>query len=149
MKAEPRRIAILQKGFTLLEIIVSITIAGIMGAILIQFAGTAVTLSANPVKIVRDEASSLGIMEEIIAQYVKEINEGPNTALADLVTFIGTQTYSANVTTSYITFAVDGSEQTSGSATNNLKVVVQVNNHQQAMILTKSRSSSTESLVTY
>ena len=153
MKADQHTHRISRKGFTLLEIIVSITIAGIMGAILIQFAGTAITLSANPLKIVRDEVSSQGIMEEIMAQYVKEINEAPATALADLITFIGTQSYSSNVTTCYITFAADGSEQSPascpGSATNYLKVVVQVNDHQQTSILSKSRSGSTEELVTF
>jgi len=148
MRAEKHLQTLSQRGFTLLEIIVSITIAGIMGVILIQFAGTAITLSANPVKMVRNEVASQGIMEEIISQYVMEINENPATALADLVTFIGTEPYSANVTTYYIIF-VDGSEQISVLPTNTLIVVVQVDNHKQTAILAKNRAGATELPISY
>jgi prepilin-type N-terminal cleavage/methylation domain-containing protein len=149
MKAEKYQHIFSRRGFTLLEIIVSITIAGIMGAMLIQFAGTAVTLSANPVKIVRDEVTSQGIMEEIISQYVMEMNAAPATALATLVTFISSETYSSNVTTSYITFATDGTEQSSGSPTNTLKVLVQINAHKQTVLFSKSLSSTDEPEVAY
>ncbi len=149
MKTEKQPQIFSRRGFTLIEIIISITIAGILGALLIQFAGTALTLSANPVKIVRDEVTSQGIMEEIISQYVTEINEVPVTALADLVTFIGSQSYSSDVTTGYITFATDGTEQSSGSPTNTLKVIVQINNQQQTVVLAKSRANATELPITY
>ena len=148
MKAEKFLHIFSRRGFTLVEIIVSITIAGIMGAMLIQFAGTAITLSANPVKIVRDEVTSQGIMEEIISQYVTEMNEAPATALADLVTFIGVQSYSSEVTTKYITFT-GGMEQNSVNPTNTLKVLVQINNHEQTVIFAKSLSSTDEPEIEY
>ncbi len=148
MKAEKQLHIFSRKGFTLLEIIVSITIAGIMGAILIQFAGTAITLSANPVKIVRDEVTSQGIMEEILSQYVMEINEAPATALADLDTFIS-ESYSTNVTTGYITFAADGTEQNPGIPTDTLKVVVQINDHKQTVLFSQSLSSTNEPAIEY
>ncbi len=149
MKAEKYLHIFSRRGFTLLEIIVSITIAGIMGAMLIQFAGTAVTLSANPVKIVRDEVTSQGIMEEIISQYVTEMNEAPATALADLVTIISGPSYSSYVTYGYITFAADGTEQSSGSPTNTLKVVVQINDNEQTVLFAKSLSSTDEPEIKY
>ncbi len=149
MKTEKQPQIFSRRGFTLLEIIISITIAGILGALLIQFAGTALTLSANPVKVVRDEVTSQGIMEEIISQYVMEINEAPATALADLITFIGSQSYGSDVTTRYITFKTDGTDQSSGSPTNTLEVIVQINNQQQTVVLAKSRANATELPITY
>ena len=45
------------KGFTLVEIIVTLVAAGILGAIFIHFMGTALDAGWNAVEIVRDEAS--------------------------------------------------------------------------------------------
>ena len=45
------------KGFTLVEIIVTIVAAGILGAIFINFVGTALTSSWNTVEITRDDGA--------------------------------------------------------------------------------------------
>ncbi len=49
------------KGFTLVEIIVTLVAAGILGAIFIHFMGTALDASWNAVEIVRDEAGGEGV----------------------------------------------------------------------------------------
>jgi prepilin-type N-terminal cleavage/methylation domain-containing protein len=54
--------AICSKGFTLLEVIVTIIAAGILGAIFIQLMGTALNSSWNAVEIVRDEADAEKVM---------------------------------------------------------------------------------------
>ena len=69
-----KAIILSHKGFTLIEIIATIMMAGILGAIFIQFMGTALMRSGDAVNIVRDEASIEGLMEEIISDYLKEIN---------------------------------------------------------------------------
>ncbi len=51
------------KGFTLVEIIVTLVAAGILGAIFIQYMGTALDASWNAVEIVRDESGGEGVME--------------------------------------------------------------------------------------
>jgi prepilin-type N-terminal cleavage/methylation domain-containing protein len=50
------------KGFTLVEIIVTLVAAGILGVIFIQFMGTALDASWNAVEIVRDEAGGEGVI---------------------------------------------------------------------------------------
>ena len=114
------------KGFTLVEIIVTLVAAGILGVIFTQFMGTALDASWNAVEIVRDEAGGEGVMEEIIADYVAEMNSDPNIALGNLVTNNINGKYGPNVTMTYIDFDIVGDETTPGGLTDNLKVVVRI-----------------------
>jgi prepilin-type N-terminal cleavage/methylation domain-containing protein len=113
------------KGFTLVEIIVTIVAMGILGAIFINFMGTALNSSWNAVEIARDEAGAEALMEQIIGEYVADINSDPTNALGNIATNYGGQTINGiTVTTQYITFDdVSGDEQTGGS--DYLKVVLQ------------------------
>ena len=52
-------------GFTLVEIIVTIVAAGILGAIFVNFMGTALESSWNSVEIARDESGVEFLMEQI------------------------------------------------------------------------------------
>lgn len=113
------------KGFTLVEIIVTLVAAGILGAIFIHFMGTALDASWNAVEIVRDEAGSEGVIEEIISDYVEEINSNPGTALGTLVTNNTNGNYGPNVTMAYIDFDAAGDEIPSGGS-DNLKVVIRL-----------------------
>ena len=61
------------KGFTLVEIIVTLVAAGILGVIFTQFMGTALDASWNAVEIVRDESNGEGLMERIIAEDRKSV----------------------------------------------------------------------------
>jgi len=58
-----------EKGFTLLEVIITIVIAAILGSLLVTFMGTAVTRSSDPVKQTRDLGASSGSIETISAAY--------------------------------------------------------------------------------
>lgn len=121
-----KSILIDSKGFTLVEIIVTLVAAGILGAIFIQFMGTALNASWNSVEIVRDEAGAEAVMEQIMADYVAEINSDPDNALGTLVTNNINGNYGANVSMQYIGFDIVGSEfDTGGVPSNNLKVVIQ------------------------
>ncbi len=113
------------KGFTLVEIIVTIIAAGILGAIFINFMGTALTSSWNAVEITRDEAGSEALMEQIVGDYVVLINgNNPENALSSIDTTYGGQTINGiRITTQYISFDSSGNELTSG--TDYLKVVLQ------------------------
>jgi prepilin-type N-terminal cleavage/methylation domain-containing protein len=116
---------ICSKGFTLLEVIVTIVAAGILGAIFIQLMGTALNSSWNAVEIVRDEADSEGAMEEIIADYVAAINSNPAGALTYIQNRITSNVYGDNATWTYIEFDASGAEIDRGtSPTDNLKVVL-------------------------
>ena len=121
-----RSMKIDSKGFTLVEIVVTIVAAGILGAIFVQLMGTALNASWNSVEIVRDEAGGEGVMEEIIADYVEAINSSPAGALKAIEVKITNKDYGDNVTWNYIEFNSSGDEVDKGVVpTDNLKVVFQ------------------------
>lgn len=140
-----KAIIFFHEGFTLIEIIATIMMAGILSAIFIQFMGTALMRSGDSVNIVRDEASIEGLMEEIISDYLKEINNNsPENALST----IKAKNYGSDVTMEYIQFDGDGNEQPSGSS-NYLKVTIQATGHKLTAILTKSREKTDDPIVKY
>ena len=57
------------RGFTLIEVIVSLIVAGILGAMLVTFMGTGVMQSANPVVIARNGAYLNSIIENMTTDY--------------------------------------------------------------------------------
>jgi len=145
------------KGFTLVEIIVTIVAAGILGAIFVNLMGTALNASWNAVEIVRDESNGEGLMERIIADYVADINNDPDNALINIFTSYNGQTIDGiTITTQYIYFDSSGDEQTGGS--DNLKVVLQAPSqlapairfrYPMTTILTKSRTTNNDQIVIY
>jgi prepilin-type N-terminal cleavage/methylation domain-containing protein len=152
------------KGFTLVEIIVTIVAAGILGAIFVQLMGTALNSSWNAVEIVRDESNGEGLMERIIADYVADINndddlsKGPDNALGNVVTNYNGQTIDGiTITTQYIIFDTGGNE-VSSALSENLKVVLQAPaqaapairfRYPLTTILTKSRTENENQKVIY
>jgi len=76
------------KGFTLVEIIATIIVMGILAAFFIHFMGTALHDSWKSVELVAVEAEAEGIMEQIIADYVMEMNKNSDDALSILKTKI-------------------------------------------------------------
>jgi len=63
------RVSRKQGGFTLLEIIVTIVVAAIMGVFFAQFVYTGVIHSADPVRQVQDMSKTSHIMEYMTADY--------------------------------------------------------------------------------
>ena len=119
------------KGFTLVEIIVTLVAAGILGAIFINFMGTALDASWNSVEIVRDEAGAEALMEQLIAYYVLDINSEDDAtnknALANIHAYDGNTIEGITINTRYIVFDnVSGNEiEVDPGPTDNLKVVLQ------------------------
>ena len=58
-----------ENGFTLLEIIITLIVASILGSIAYQFMGTSVVKSALPVNRVKDQFILNGKIEEMTADY--------------------------------------------------------------------------------
>jgi prepilin-type N-terminal cleavage/methylation domain-containing protein len=70
-----------EKGFTLLEVIITITIGAILASFLVAFMGTAITNSSDPLKQVRDLGTSSGNIETASADYASYLTSGvPNWA---------------------------------------------------------------------
>jgi prepilin-type N-terminal cleavage/methylation domain-containing protein len=143
------------RGFTLVEVIVTIVAAGILGAIFVNLMGTALNSSWNSVEIVRDESNGEGLMERIMADYVADINNDPDNALGNIVANYNGQTIDGiTITTQYILFDAGGNENTGGS--DNLKVVLQAPGqlapairfrYPLTAIFTKSRSSNDQIVI--
>ena len=134
-------------GFTLVEMIIAIIAAGIMGAFFIQFLGTALDSSHRTVDMVRDEADAEATLERIIAVYVEEMNHRPDTALATLV---GTD-YGSNVSMQYVRYNiinVSGTEtgqmevMPTGQVSDILRVTIDAAGNDLITLLTNSRSGS-------
>jgi prepilin-type N-terminal cleavage/methylation domain-containing protein len=146
------------KGFTLVEIIVTIVAAGILGAIFVHLMGTALNASWNSVEIVRDESNGEGVMERIIADYVADINNDPDNALGNVVTnYNGLTIDGITITTQYIVFDAGGNE-VPAALSDNLKVVLQPPSqlapairfrYPMTTILTKSRTTNNDQIVIY
>jgi prepilin-type N-terminal cleavage/methylation domain-containing protein len=124
-------------GFTLVEVIVTILMAAIMGAFFIQFMGTAMSRSTRSLENVRDEAAGEALMEQIVADYVAEINKAvPSAALGT----IKGRSYGIGVAMEYITFDSSGNEQPAASS-NTLKVTVPAPANNLVTLLTASRQA--------
>lgn len=74
-------------GFTLLEIIVTILIAAIMGVFFVQFVGTAVIHSADPVRRIQNMSSATECMEKMTTHY-KQLAATQSNFLAILKDFV-------------------------------------------------------------
>lgn len=63
-----------EKGFTLLEIIVTMTIAAIMASILMSFMGASIVKSADPINETRNLGTSIQTIETRTAAYEEYLN---------------------------------------------------------------------------
>jgi prepilin-type N-terminal cleavage/methylation domain-containing protein len=140
-----------ENGFTLIEVIATVVVMGILVAFFINFMGTALTDSWRSVELVADEARAEGLMERIIADYVERINDDPANALATILSdesdYESDADYSMPVTMDFIEFNLSGDEQLGG--TRNLKVTVESPGHNLTTILTMSRTDSNDLPVIY
>ena len=137
------------KGFTLVEVIVTIIAAGILGAIFVNFMGTALSSGWNAVETTRDEANAEALLEQIVAEYVAAINSNPDTALVNIAATYGGQTINGvSITTEYIYFNSSGDETSGGS--DYLQIVLQptglsapaiAGRHRLTAILAKNRET--------
>ena len=131
------------RGFTLVEVILTLIAAGILSVFFVNFMGAALDFSWKSVEIVTTEAETEGKMEEIIAYYTSKINDDPNTALTAVVsTYNGQSTNDILVTTQYIEFDAGGNElDPPPSLSYVLKVTAKGPANELVTILTDSRDS--------
>jgi prepilin-type N-terminal cleavage/methylation domain-containing protein len=146
MKMNTKPTACRDRGFTLPEIIVAITVVGILGAMTVQFMASALEDSTLPIQIVQDDARRISVMENIISDYVAEINKSaPANALTTMKAKADNGDYNAagtTVTMSWIDF--DGSGQEISGGSDYLKVAVNTNNAGMIAILSKTRTDAAD-----
>jgi prepilin-type N-terminal cleavage/methylation domain-containing protein len=77
-----------QSGLTLLEIIVTLTVASILGTIIFMYMNTSLTRSAEPVVLVQKAYALNQIIEQMTADYNSLLDADSSTALTILRTNI-------------------------------------------------------------
>ena len=138
-----------QKGFSLIEVIIFLIMAGILSVIFVSYMGTSLLHSADPVNVVRDEANIGTILEKITSDYVKlENGAGRATAVA---TVMATD-YGSYVTKTYIdhdTFLNAGTVANAGGPgtaekPNPLLIRVQAAGNSLSAMFTQERASDAD-----
>jgi prepilin-type N-terminal cleavage/methylation domain-containing protein len=135
-------------GFTLIEIIATIIIMGILSAFFIHFMGTAMENSWKSVELVAGEAEAEGKLEEIIAYFTSKIND--DTQLDTALSSVASE-FSGDAIMKYIVFDSSGAEATDNGSGEyrNLKVTVEAPGNNLTTILTQSRADSSDPKVSY
>lgn len=135
------------RGFTLIEVIVSIIVAGILGSFLLVFLGTNITQSGLPVHMVKDQYRINQAMEEIIADYKNRIkndtlNLGTFPADIEAAGYCGTD--DVDLSTSYVSYSDPDGDKTFtestcsyGTGCKNLKVTLTKGYQKVTTILTE------------
>lgn len=143
-----------KRGFTLVEVIVTIVAAAILGVIFISFMGTAMSKSTRAVLNVEAEANAQALMEQIVSDYTVKINEA---GLPDALDYILKKNYGSSVTKKYITFSPSGDQVESGTPTDTVKIsvvwdipgVTEAGGTAITTLLTKSRWSAGDPAVAF
>ena len=133
-------------GFTLIEIIVTILVASVLAALMVQFMNTAMIRGGDPAAAVRAEADTGAILEQVVSDYVQQINTDPDNALANIKTSYASD---ADVSMTYISFDASGQEVVEGSATDTLKVTAQAGGYAVTTLLTNARVKNDDPVSRY
>ena len=119
-------------GFTLLEVIITLLVASILGTMIYTFLGTSITKSGIPVNLVKEDFELVSVLEKITDDYRQEIETAG--ASFDLATFVSNINSAAKVNALYgstvdsvtiVPTAFDASGNETGSDDNIQKVKLQ------------------------
>jgi len=94
-------------GFTLIEVIVSLVVAAILGAMLVAFLGTGMMKSAQPVLIAQNGAYLNRIMDKMTADYKYQMatalqaGSTPATGLSNFISHLDTANYYSDSSNTY------------------------------------------------
>lgn len=129
-----------KSGFTLIEIIVTLTVTAILSVMLVQFMGTSLSRSTEPILSMQEGMALQGIFENMNADY-KQLLLTDNTPLATFKTRVETAGFYGTFTLSdskYILF--DGSQTEVPCNTPDcriLKVTISVGDHSLTSLFTR------------
>lgn len=133
----PRRTRTL--GFSLVEIIVIIVVAGGLGALLVNLLGTQLTGSGGTTAASNQAAQAETIMEAVTARYTGIVSSNLSSALDEF-----TAAYASNSTVS-----VTNNANWDGAGTRALLVTVTVGQTRLTTLFTQERTNSADSAVNY
>jgi prepilin-type N-terminal cleavage/methylation domain-containing protein len=133
-----------QKGFTLIEVIITLVVAAILGTILVQFMGTSLTRSAEPVIMVQEGFSLSEVMEKMTAHY-KYLLATDSNHLTNFKDDIENGNITENtpyfgdysIQTAYITFSGGNEAPDTAGGNKILKVIIHKGDQSLAALFTK------------
>lgn len=73
------------QGFTLVEVIVTIVVAGCLGALLVNMLGTQLLRSSTPLMAAHDASRAEATLENVVAYYTQVVNNSTSGALNAVV----------------------------------------------------------------
>jgi len=126
------------RGFTLLEVIVIITVMGLLAALVLNLMGTQLVRSSNPATIARDAADAEAAMEAVVSNFNNRVND--DTSFADL------DGLKADYTSNSTVSIVDNSDWNGVRA---LVVTTTVGNTSYTTLLPQTRTSATDGKVDF
>jgi prepilin-type N-terminal cleavage/methylation domain-containing protein len=95
-------------GFTLIEVIVTLVVAAILGTLLVSLMGTNLTKSALPISLVGNQYKIVQAMETITSRYREEIKNGTLNLNTFKAAYVDTNTYVDGPATGFITLTSTG-----------------------------------------
>lgn len=122
-----------KRGFTLIEVIVSLVVAGVLAAIFTAFMGTSLVRSADPVNLAQNGTYLNSIMEKMGADYKYQMTQA---AINSLSPSQGLSNFISNV-------GAEGSSQTNYS-TDTAHSYTVINNHKVSFSTTSPYTESTD-----
>lgn len=75
-------------GFTLIEVIIAIIIAALLGAMIIQYTGTNLTATVKSLVATHNNTDAVSVMEQITRDYRNWLEDSPDETILDFETNI-------------------------------------------------------------
>lgn len=127
------------KGFTIVELIVIIVVAGLLGVVLVNMLGTRLLKSAAPLASARDAVRAETAMESVVAFYTQTVNNSTTGALDAVVA-----QYPNNAT-----FSATRNNNFDGVGLDALIVTVTENGLSLTTVLTQERTSNADNATNF
>jgi prepilin-type N-terminal cleavage/methylation domain-containing protein len=131
-------------GFSLVEVLATIVVTAILGAIFINFMGTSMSRSVRSMEMVQGEADAESVLERITADYVLRTNQNSATALDLMEKAINTppkSVYGPKVSARYVYFDAAGNELLDTSTSpRTLEVTVAAAGNDLVVLLAQTRN---------
>jgi prepilin-type N-terminal cleavage/methylation domain-containing protein len=125
------------RGFTLIEVILTLIVAGLLGAMLFQFMGTGVMQSTNPVLLAQNGAYLNSLVDKMTADYRYNMSHAlatgasRETGFNNFMTNLNTENYYSDGSHPYtvakqrISFTGNPPQETNDNGSKVMKVTIQ------------------------
>ncbi|MCF8026525.1 MAG: prepilin-type N-terminal cleavage/methylation domain-containing protein [Desulfobacteraceae bacterium] len=78
-----------KQGFTLIEVIVAIVLAALLGVMLVQYTGTNLQATVESLVATKNNSEAVSVMEEITRDYRNWLENNPDATLSEFQTYLG------------------------------------------------------------